>query len=149
MTKFFFDIFNLLLQEVFALLLVKIHARLLLNILLEFQQLDFSFEGFQQAECTLSDVIFLKQFNFVFDGERQIAANIVDANHAVPDTRKSILCFVGHLVVETDIIAGTLLHSFIERIELFVEGGHLVGIGHHFAQIELFPFVERSQMATS
>ena len=129
MAEFFLDILDLLLQEVFALLLIKIHSCLLTYLLLEFQQLSFAVKYLKQTVSPFFCIINFKQFHLVFDAERQRAAHIVDRDHFVLNARQSKLCLVGHVFIESDILFGALFHRFANSDKLlFFFARELLGV---------------------
>ena len=77
-TQLILNILNLLLQEIFLLLLVEILTSTQLNVLLDERQLSLLVQYLNQRVQTIFQCAFIKHVNLIFYREREIGADIVD-----------------------------------------------------------------------
>ena len=149
--EFFLDVLDLLLQEVFALLLVDVLTGAAADVLFQFQQLCLLVDDLQQVEHAVVGRLAAQQLHLVGDVERKVGAHEVYHHHAIGDVGEGKLRLIGYLFVFLDIVYRCHPQVFYGGIELgVVVGGEYLGdalgdagkIGTVFGDVRQAAFAE-------
>ena len=125
--QFLFDVLDLLLQEVFALLFIQVLARFRANLFFKFKQLHFLVQHFQRNHDALVHRVGLQHTHLVLVGERHVGAHVVDAQNVVLDVVQGKLCLVGDIIVLFDVLDGLLAKVLCGRLVFLI-----VRLGQYF-----------------
>ena len=117
----------MLLQEVFALLLIDIFASLRTYIHLQLKQLNLLVKCFQRLDNSCCHRVGFQHIDFVTGIERQIRTNEIYDDYIVSDIADSELRLVGNLIILLDILCRGLPKVVNGSVKLFV-----FGIGYYF-----------------
>ena len=100
------DVLDLLLKEVFSLLLINLLTRLRADVLFQLQQLAFLVQHLQCADYAFHQRVGGQHLHLVHDAERHVRANEMQSQHVVLDVVQRILRLVGNLLVQFDVFDG-------------------------------------------
>ena len=124
----------MLLQEVVALLLVKVFTRLVADVGLQVLQVDFAVQHLHGGKQALLHRLCFQEHHFVLDAERHVRAGEVQRHDVVRDVLHGKRGLVGYLVAHVDVVVhlfAQVLHSGAELLVTFL--GAYLGCGLHMS----------------
>ena len=104
--QFLLDVLDLLLQEVFALLLVQVFAGFGSDVLFQFQQLYLTVNDAQHGEHAFLETVLFEKRDFLVIVKRQTGAYEVGQHHGVADILQGKLGLVWYVFVFLHIVDG-------------------------------------------
>ena len=116
-TELLLDGFHLLLEVVFALLLVDVETRFVLYRSLDFKELRLFGENIEKEIATLGEVVEFEEFDLVAERDAKVRADEIDEADRFFDIANSESSFVGDRVGILDNADSQLLESFDKSSE--------------------------------